>query len=254
MGEGQGTSSRSAMFFRGHNPHQVVAVEWAGDAPLIKPEPWMAEGLCGQTDPEMFFPEKGGSTKNAKKICAVCPVRQQCLDYALEGDQRFGIWGGLSERERRRLRAAKSSTPPTPSPRAQRKEWTPEEDSRLRYLASDPDRTNGTIARILGRPQASVRGRRRTLGIAPSVRRGRPKAAHQAAFRDDVAVDLAVSGQRVELTPAERREALRRLHAARLSDPQIAERLGLHVRTVLRLRSELGLPAAVGHDGKAVAS
>jgi WhiB family redox-sensing transcriptional regulator len=240
------------MFFRGHNPHEVIAVEWSGDAPLIKPEPWMAEGLCGQTDPEMFFPEKGGSTKNAKKVCQACPVRAECLDYALAGDQRFGIWGGLSERERRRLRTASKETPPPP--RVARREWTPEEDSRLRYLAADPDRTNGTIARILGRPQASVRGRRRTLGIEPSVRRGRPKAAQQAAFRDDVAIDLAVAGERVDLTPAERREALRRLHAARLSDPQIAERLGLHVRTVLRLRSELGLPAAVGHDGKAVAS
>ncbi|MFJ3957640.1 WhiB family transcriptional regulator [Arthrobacter sp. NPDC090010] len=65
---------------------------------------WQAESLCAQTDPEAFFPEKGGSTRDAKKVCAACNVRQQCLEYALANDERFGIWGGLSERERRRLR------------------------------------------------------------------------------------------------------------------------------------------------------
>jgi WhiB family redox-sensing transcriptional regulator len=65
---------------------------------------WQTEALCAQTDPEAFFPEKGGSTRDAKKVCASCTVRQECLDYALDNDERFGIWGGLSERERRRLR------------------------------------------------------------------------------------------------------------------------------------------------------
>jgi len=65
---------------------------------------WQADALCPQTDPEAFFPEKGGSTRDAKKICANCEVRSNCLEYALENDERFGIWGGLSERERRKLR------------------------------------------------------------------------------------------------------------------------------------------------------
>ncbi|MGO3152518.1 MAG: WhiB family transcriptional regulator [Galactobacter sp.] len=65
---------------------------------------WQTEALCAQTDPEAFFPEKGGSTRDAKKVCSSCTVRQECLDYALDNDERFGIWGGLSERERRRLR------------------------------------------------------------------------------------------------------------------------------------------------------
>lgn len=65
---------------------------------------WQSDSLCAQTDPEAFFPEKGGSTRDAKKICAACEVRAQCLEYALENDERFGIWGGLSERERRKLR------------------------------------------------------------------------------------------------------------------------------------------------------
>lgn len=65
---------------------------------------WQAKALCAQTDPEAFFPEKGGSTREAKKICMSCEVRVDCLEYALAQDERFGIWGGLSERERRRLK------------------------------------------------------------------------------------------------------------------------------------------------------
>ena len=65
---------------------------------------WQYNALCAQTDPEAFFPEKGGSTREAKSICAKCPVREQCLEWALEHDERFGIWGGLSERERRKVK------------------------------------------------------------------------------------------------------------------------------------------------------
>jgi WhiB family redox-sensing transcriptional regulator len=65
---------------------------------------WQERALCAQTDPEAFFPEKGGSTREAKRICAECEVRAECLEYALLHDERFGIWGGLSERERRRLK------------------------------------------------------------------------------------------------------------------------------------------------------
>ncbi len=65
---------------------------------------WQERALCAQTDPESFFPEKGGSTREAKKICTGCEVRSECLEYALAHDERFGIWGGLSERERRRLK------------------------------------------------------------------------------------------------------------------------------------------------------
>jgi WhiB family redox-sensing transcriptional regulator len=65
---------------------------------------WQERALCAQTDPEAFFPEKGGSTREAKRICTGCEVRAECLEYALAHDERFGIWGGLSERERRRLK------------------------------------------------------------------------------------------------------------------------------------------------------
>ena len=65
---------------------------------------WQDQALCAQTDPEAFFPEKGGSTREAKKICTGCEVKAECLEYALANDERFGIWGGLSERERRKLK------------------------------------------------------------------------------------------------------------------------------------------------------
>ena len=74
-----------------------------GPADAVVPD-WQERALCAQTDPEAFFPEKGGSTREAKRICSGCEVRAECLDYALAHDERFGIWGGLSERERRRLR------------------------------------------------------------------------------------------------------------------------------------------------------
>lgn len=62
---------------------------------------WQERALCAQTDPEAFFPEKGGSTREAKKVCLTCEVRTECLEYAVANDERFGIWGGMSERERR---------------------------------------------------------------------------------------------------------------------------------------------------------
>lgn len=64
---------------------------------------WMNDGLCAQTDPEAFFPEKGGSTREAKSVCSRCTVQAECLDYAIENNERFGIYGGLSDRERRKL-------------------------------------------------------------------------------------------------------------------------------------------------------
>jgi WhiB family redox-sensing transcriptional regulator len=64
---------------------------------------WADRALCAEVDPEIFFPEKGGSTLQPKRVCRACPVRAECLDWALEHGERFGIWGGLSERERRPL-------------------------------------------------------------------------------------------------------------------------------------------------------
>ena len=72
--------------------------------PDLDPLAWQGAALCAQTDPEAFFPEKGGSVKAAKAVCMACTVRAECLDYAMAHDERFGIWGGTSERERRKLK------------------------------------------------------------------------------------------------------------------------------------------------------
>ena len=66
---------------------------------------WHVDAPCSQADPEAWFPEKGGSTADAKKICAGCDVREQCLQWALDNEERFGVWGGHSERERRHILA-----------------------------------------------------------------------------------------------------------------------------------------------------
>jgi WhiB family redox-sensing transcriptional regulator len=73
------------------------------DDDIPEPPHWTELALCQETDPEAFFPEKGGSTREAKQVCKKCEVRAECLEYALVNDERFGIWGGLSERERRRM-------------------------------------------------------------------------------------------------------------------------------------------------------
>lgn len=73
-----------------------------GDLPVAELA-WQDDALCAETDPETFFPEKGGSTKEAKAVCVECIVRAECLEYALATLQQHGVWGGRSERERRRL-------------------------------------------------------------------------------------------------------------------------------------------------------
>jgi WhiB family redox-sensing transcriptional regulator len=67
--------------------------------------PISLNGLCAETDPEIFYPPKGGSTTQAKQLCFACPERLACLEYALTHGERFGIWGGMTGRERRRLLA-----------------------------------------------------------------------------------------------------------------------------------------------------
>lgn len=65
---------------------------------------WKDDAVCNQTDPEAFFPDRGGSTRAAKAVCLGCAVRLECLNFALDNSERYGVWGGLSERERRKLK------------------------------------------------------------------------------------------------------------------------------------------------------
>jgi WhiB family redox-sensing transcriptional regulator len=64
---------------------------------------WQDDALCAETDPGAFYPDKGEPAKVAKDICRRCPVIAECLDYALRNGERYGVWGGLSERQRRKL-------------------------------------------------------------------------------------------------------------------------------------------------------
>lgn len=75
---------------------------------LLQPPKWQSDARCAEVDPEIFFPKRGGSAKAARAVCNHCAVRAQCLEYALDNKELFGIWGGASERERRRLYNARA--------------------------------------------------------------------------------------------------------------------------------------------------
>ncbi|MQA62366.1 MAG: hypothetical protein GEU86_12900 [Actinophytocola sp.] len=97
----------------GTRPPRIRAVRFGGvsreGVGMPLPPGWVRDAVCAQTDPELFFPDKGGSTAAAKRICAGCPVRARCLDYALDSPVPVsGIWGGLSEKERRPLIKARN--------------------------------------------------------------------------------------------------------------------------------------------------
>lgn len=73
------------------------------EGPEESENPW-AGALCAETDPEAFFPEKGESSHEAKRVCASgCPIRDFCLEFALSNKEEYGIWGGMSAVERKRL-------------------------------------------------------------------------------------------------------------------------------------------------------
>jgi WhiB family redox-sensing transcriptional regulator len=72
--------------------------------PLVPDLSWQENALCAQAGPEFFFPAPGSSTREAKQLCGACEGRVACLEYALAHDERFGVWGGLSEKERIRLK------------------------------------------------------------------------------------------------------------------------------------------------------
>ena len=73
--------------------------------PLIRTRgDWRDAALCAQTDPTLFYPPNGAQSGDAKAVCAACPVADQCLRWALEHDERYGIWGGKTFRQRRELK------------------------------------------------------------------------------------------------------------------------------------------------------
>lgn len=69
--------------------------------------PWMNDGNCRSHPPEVFFPSDGVGVTIAQQICSTCPVRETCLEYALEQRIDHGVWGAASERQRRRILKAR---------------------------------------------------------------------------------------------------------------------------------------------------
>jgi WhiB family redox-sensing transcriptional regulator len=90
----------SIMKKRGTAPHSAFINMMADLLDMATATAWMADGLCGQTDPEEFFPEAGERSDAAKQVCCGCPVREQCLEYALTEGIPYGTWGGLTAAER----------------------------------------------------------------------------------------------------------------------------------------------------------
>ncbi len=99
---------------RGQGPHTSdLRVKMAGshmNESMSENNNWQDQANCLGVDPDLFFPERGASTREAKEVCRGCVVRMDCLEYALVNGEKFGIWGGLSERERRRLRRQRAQS------------------------------------------------------------------------------------------------------------------------------------------------
>jgi hypothetical protein len=101
-----------------HWPARPPVLPPPDDPPVLpRPPHWTEAAVCATVDPDLFYPEKGGSVAYAKRVCATCPVKAPCLEYGI-GDP-HGVYGGKSapERERIRLGRARTATAPEARPR-----------------------------------------------------------------------------------------------------------------------------------------
>lgn len=83
-----------------------------GSRPISDDHPWQDDAACAEIGGDTWFPESGGAIADPVRICMGCSARVECLEYALEHSTtvgRFGIWGGLSERERRRMKRQRAA-------------------------------------------------------------------------------------------------------------------------------------------------
>ena len=85
------------------NMHDLADFVGILEVPITDERPWVVFSACRDADPDFFFPATREEEEHALAICATCPVRLDCLEYALEARERFGIWGGLTEKQRKRL-------------------------------------------------------------------------------------------------------------------------------------------------------
>lgn len=96
---------KSAKTFHGFIVDKSITVS---ASPVEPDENWLDYANCTGVDAKLFYPDRGESTREAKEVCRGCEVRHDCLEFALQNGEKFGIWGGLSERERRRIRRQRS--------------------------------------------------------------------------------------------------------------------------------------------------
>lgn len=75
----------------------------------IRRQDWRDAALCAQVDPDRWFPAKGETAADVKAICRQCPVRRDCLEYAVVNNEIWGVWGGLNSKERRELRKGRAA-------------------------------------------------------------------------------------------------------------------------------------------------
>lgn len=92
----------------GNAPEGAVDVLAGLEVPPVPVPDWTG-ALCAQADPEAWFPARGSTVRPAVRVCRACPIEADCLEWALATDQRFGVWGGQSERSLRKLRKARKA-------------------------------------------------------------------------------------------------------------------------------------------------
>jgi len=85
------------------DPMQNTAELDAFAVPILEERPWVVFSACRDADPSIFFGSTREEIQQALALCAVCPVRSECLEHALEARERFGVWGGTTESERRKI-------------------------------------------------------------------------------------------------------------------------------------------------------
>ena len=140
---------------------------------------WQDEANCLGVDPDLFFPERGASTREAKEVCRGCVVREDCLEYALANGEKFGIWGGMSERERRRIRRQRAQAARRPAVGLSDRPGLAGGPSRASIVRS-ASRQSSSAQRAGGIASSTASGTRPTSS-APATGAGRPPRRRPAA-------------------------------------------------------------------------
>lgn len=123
---------------------------------------WQEQAVCASVDPDLFFPPKGLPSREAKSVCSGCPVRVECLEYALTIPLIFGVWGGTTEQERRKLKPASYTSRKVAMSDIEKRR---NEVRRLHAAGlTDPE-----VASRMGMASDSIARIRRRIGLKPNV-------------------------------------------------------------------------------------